>query len=95
MTKKELIETLQNMPSCADLSKNQIDNVLIALGPAVQTALYEEGDSVTLPGLGKFTRKWRNERSGTKPGTGERITIPGKFVVHFKAGKALNDAIND
>lgn len=47
------------------------------------------GEEVTLPELGKFSKKLRNERRGINPKTKETITIPAREVVVFKVTKSL------
>ncbi len=44
---------------------------------------------VAIGGLGVFTARERAERWGTNPATGERIKIPERTHVHFRASQAL------
>lgn len=45
--------------------------------------------SVTLIGFGTFKVVKRKARTGRNPRTGEKIKIPAKNVVKFKAGKGF------
>lgn len=45
--------------------------------------------SVTLIGFGTFKVVRRKARTGVNPRTGEKIKIPAKNVVKFKAGKGF------
>ena len=45
--------------------------------------------SVTLIGFGTFKVVKRKARTGVNPRTGEKIKIPAKNVVKFKAGKGF------
>jgi len=45
--------------------------------------------SVTLVGFGTFKVVRRKARTGVNPRTGEKIKIPAKNVVKFKAGKGF------
>ncbi|NCN52680.1 HU family DNA-binding protein [Candidatus Parcubacteria bacterium] len=52
-----------------------------------------KGDEVSIAGLGIFSAKMRNGRTGRNPRTGESITIPAMRVPKFRAAKALKDAV--
>lgn len=54
----------------------------------------EAGDSVALIGLGIIEGVTKKERKGVNPQTGEKITIPAKKSVHFKASKTFVDSMN-
>ena len=51
------------------------------------------GDKVALIGFGTFEVATRAAREGFNPATKEKVQIPAKNVVKFKAGAALNDAV--
>jgi len=53
----------------------------------------KSGDEVSLAGLGIFSAKMRNARTGRNPRTGESIEIPAMRVPKFRAAKALKDAV--
>lgn len=52
------------------------------------------GGEVNIIGFGKFAQINVAERQGTKPGTGEVITIPAHKRPIFKPGKAFKEAVN-
>ncbi len=54
-------------------------------------ASLEKGNKVQLTGFGTFEVRSRQARSGVKPGTTERITIPASSYPAFKPGKGLRD----
>ena len=74
----------------AGLSKAQTDQTITE---HVQTVL-GPGDKISLPGVGQFEIAEHAARQGRNPQTGEPIDIPAIKAVKFKAGKALNDAVN-
>ncbi len=49
------------------------------------------GDKVQLTGFGTFEVRERKARTGVKPGTTEKISIPASKYPAFKPGKALKD----
>jgi nucleoid DNA-binding protein len=51
------------------------------------------GKEVSIAGLGIFSSKTRNARTGRNPRTGESIDIPAMRVPKFRAAKALKDAV--
>ena len=54
----------------------------------------KRGDKVQITGFGAFEVRQRQERTGVKPGTSEKITIPASKAPAFKAGKSLKDSVN-
>ncbi len=53
----------------------------------------KKGKEVSIAGLGIFSTKTRNARSGRNPRTGETIDIPAMRVPKFRAAKGLKDAV--
>ena len=47
------------------------------------------GKQVKLSGFGNFDLRDKDERPGRNPRTGEKVTIPARRVVTFKAGQKL------
>ena len=54
----------------------------------------KKGDSIQLVGFGTFSVSERAARTGRNPQTGAEIQIAAKKVAKFKAGKALDEAVN-
>ena len=52
-------------------------------------ALLAVGVQVKLSGFGYFDLRDKNERPGRNPKTGEKIPIPARLVVTFRAGQKL------
>jgi DNA-binding protein HU-beta len=53
----------------------------------------KSGNEVSIAGLGIFSAKMRDARTGRNPRTGESIQIPAMRVPKFRAAKALKDAV--
>ena len=53
----------------------------------------KRGEEVSIAGLGIFSAKMRNARTGRNPRTGETLSIPSMRVPKFRAAKALKDAV--
>lgn len=56
--------------------------------------LLKKGDSITLPGFGKFEAVRRAARKGVNPSTGESLKIPARKAVRFKVGAELKRTVN-
>jgi integration host factor subunit beta len=86
MTKSELITQLsdkfsQLVHKDAELSvKTIIDSLSNTLSG---------GGRVEIRGFGSFSLNHRPARQGRNPKTGEKVSVPEKFVPHFKPGKEL------
>jgi DNA-binding protein HU-beta len=90
MTKDQLIS---DIAEAIDTPKNIVRAALEQLSEIVSDAL-ENGDEITLPGIGKLKVSERPARSGRNPQTGQALQIAAKKVVKYVPAKALNDAIN-
>lgn len=89
MNKSELIAQIAEK---SGLNPKDAGKALDGLTQAVAEEL-ASGGTVQLVGFGTFSVKERAERTGRNPQTGEEITISASKTPHFKAGKALKDAV--
>lgn len=85
MNKAELINAIAEK---AGLSKVDAKNALDATIEVISEAMVQN-DKVALIGFGTFSVSEKAERTGINPATKEKITIPAKKVVKFKAGAEL------
>lgn len=67
---------------------------ITALLATVREAL-EQGQSVSLPGLGSFSVQSHPARTGRNPRTGETISIPAGKRIHFKNAGVLRQILGD
>lgn len=89
MNKTELVNAIAEK---ANLSKVQAKAALDASLEAVAEEL-AKGEKVALIGFGTYSVVEKAERTGINPATKEKITIPAKKVVKFKAGAELEKAV--
>ncbi|WP_407403342.1 HU family DNA-binding protein [Sodaliphilus sp.] len=89
MNKTELVNAIA---AEAKLTKVQAKDALEAALKAVEEALVK-GDKVALIGFGTFAVNEKPARTGLNPATKEKIEIPAKKVVKFKAGKELAEKV--
>lgn len=85
MTKTDLINEIA---AKATLSKVQAKAALDATLESIAQALAND-DKVQLIGFGTFSIVEKPEREGHNPRTKEKIKIPARKVVKFKAGAGL------
>ena len=88
-TKKELIE---NLADRTQQSKIDTEAFIDALAECLHETL-AQGKEAILPGIGKFTVKEKQARTGRNPATGAAIQIAAKKAPAFSASKALKDAV--
>lgn len=89
MTKEEMIA---KVAADAKINKRQASDALKSFFDNVTNNL-KKGKKVSFVGFGTFTTSKRKARVGRNPQTGEKISIPAARVPHFRAGKALKEAV--
>ncbi|MBK1692838.1 integration host factor subunit beta [Ectothiorhodospira mobilis] len=92
MTKSELIDILarkQNHLAYKDVELS-VKTLLEQMSQALAT-----GDRIEIRGFGSFSLHFRPPRVGRNPKTGETVSLPGKYVPHFKPGKELRERVNE
>ena len=89
MTKSEL---LGKLAAEADLSKKQVEAVLLSLVDVAQKSI-KQGDPVKLPGFGILRLRKMKARMGRNPQTGEAIKIPARKKVGFTVSKSFKDSV--
>ena len=89
MNKTELIDKVAKESA---LSKSAAEQVVNSVFSAIAETM-KTGDKVTLLGFGTSSVTERAAREGRNPQSGEKITIPAKKVVKFKAGSKLTETV--
>lgn len=92
MTKSELIERLTDRQP--HLSPKEVEKAVKEILESLIHSL-ASGDRVEVRGFGSFSLHYREPRVGRNPKTGEKVELQGKYVPHFKPGKALRDRVNE
>ena len=92
MTKSELIARLaERFPQ---LVAKDADFAVKMMLDAMSEALVR-GDRIEIRGFGSFALNYRPPRVGRNPKSGEKVSVPAKWVPHFKAGKELRERVDD
>lgn len=91
MTKSELIARLaERFPQ---LVAKDADYAVKMILDAMSDALVR-GDRIEIRGFGSFALNYRPPRTGRNPKSGDRVSVPAKWVPHFKAGKELRERVD-
>lgn len=69
-------------------AKNAVDATLCAIGSALA-----ENDRVAILGFGTFSVAEKAARTGINPQTKQKIEIPARKLIKFKAGAELADKV--
>ena len=91
MTKSELIARLaERFPQ---LVAKDADFAVKMILDAMSDALVRAG-RIEIRGFGSFALNYRPPRTGRNPKSGEKVSVPSKWVPHFKAGKELRERVD-
>ena len=90
-TRTEIIQAISGR--FPNLSHADVEVSVKEILGAMHRALVR-GDRIEIRGFGGFHLNYRPPRTGRNPKTGALVAVPGKHVPHFKAGKALREAID-
>jgi integration host factor subunit beta len=91
MTRSGLIRRLA--AANPHLHLHDLERIVATVFERIGSAL-SRGERVELRGFGMFSTRGRGERVGRNPRTGAAVTVPGKAVPRFKAGKELAKRLN-
>jgi integration host factor subunit beta len=92
MMKSELIERIARKQS--HLAYKDVELAVKSLLEQMSNSL-SSGDRIEIRGFGSFSLHYRPPRSGRNPKTGDSVSLPGKYVPHFKPGKELRERVNN
>ncbi len=91
MTKSELNEKLA--ASQSQLTAKDMELAVKMILDHMSDAL-ARGERIEIRGFGSFSLHYRAPRLGRNPKSGAPVSLPGKYVPHFKPGKELRDRVN-
>ena len=89
MNKSELVAKVAESNAC---SKKLAREIVDSLFDSIECSL-SSGRTVVIRGFGTFKVKKTRERNAVNPGTGEKITVPSKFVPVFKSSRSLDEQL--
>lgn len=83
MTKKELVQEIKTNMAATGITTLQIEETLTHAFDLIREAAHHK--PVKLKGFGVFKMLNRKARTGRNPMTGERVEIPARSELKFKA----------
>lgn len=92
MTKSELIELIASRQD--QLPPKDVELAVKMIIDRLAQSLVDN-QRIEVRGFGSFSLHYRAPRLGRNPKTGEPVSLPGKYVPHFKPGKELRDRVNE
>ncbi len=92
MTRSDLIAALASRFThlTATDAETAVKVILDAIGNFLA-----KGDRVEIRGFGSFSLNYRPARQGRNPKSGESVSVPPKYVPHFKAGKEMRERVEE
>lgn len=91
VTKKEIVKTIAEEIGLTQLKTKEI--VQKTFDAIVETLV--EDRRIELRNFGVFEVKQRAARKARNPRTGEKVSVPEKFVVTFKPGKEMEERVRE
>ena len=92
MMKSELIELMARKQN--HLAYKDVELAVKSLLEQMSHAL-AGGERIEIRGFGSFSLHFRPPRAGRNPKTGDSVSLPGKYVPHFKPCKELRERVNE
>ena len=89
MTKKDMAKAIAEETGITQL---QAQEIVQQVFDEITETLVQEG-RIELRNFGVFEVKKRKPRTARNPRTGEKVKVPAKFVVTFKAGREMEERI--
>ncbi|MCO6506653.1 MAG: integration host factor subunit beta [Snodgrassella sp.] len=97
MTKSELMIRLAELYTANNdstvLNAKDVEQSIKILVDTMTRAL-AKGQRIEIRGFGSFDLNHRPARIGRNPKTGEKVSVPEKYVPHFKPGKELRERVD-
>jgi nucleoid DNA-binding protein len=91
MVKKDLVDGLVAL--LPGISKKDMRLCVDAMFDTMARAL-ERNEPVDLRGFGRLKLKKRRSRQARNPRTGVHVTVPERWVIHFKPSEGLARLVN-
>jgi len=90
MTKAEIVEQIYEK---VGFSRRESSDIVETMLEIMKESL-AEGEKIKISGFGNFAVRFKRERMGRNPHTGQEIKISARKVITFKASQILKTAVN-
>ena len=92
MTRSDLIVALASR--FTHLTAKDAEIAVKEILDAIGGSLAKDG-RIEIRGFGSFSLNYRAPRTGRNPTSGDPVSVPAKYVPHFKAGKEMRERDNN
>jgi nucleoid DNA-binding protein len=89
VTKKDMAKEIAEETGITQI---QAKEIIQQVFDGITETLVQEG-RIELRNFGVFQVKKRNARKARNPRTGEKVKVPGRMVVTFKAGRVMEERV--
>ena len=89
MTKKEIAKTIAEK---VGITQIQAQEIVQCVFDGITDTLVKEG-RIELRNFGVFEVKKRKPRKARNPKTGEKVRVPARMVVTFRAGRVMEERV--
>ena len=91
MKRSDLINALRER--FPQLTPQDTEQCVKAIIDSMAEAL-ARNDRIEIRGFGSFRLNYRQPRIGRNPMTGEKVSVPAKYVPHFKPGQEMREGVD-
>jgi len=91
MTKADIVEGVYE--GLGGFSKKEAASIVETALEVMKDAL-GDGEKVKISGFGSFTVRWKRQRKGRNPKTGQALEITSRKVLTFKPSPVLRRVLN-
>ena len=92
MTRSDLIVALASR--FTHLTAKDAEIAVKEILDAIGGSLAKDG-RIEIRGFGSFSLNYRAPRTGRNPTSGDPVSVPAKYVPHFKADKEMRERVNN
>lgn len=82
-------EFLKKIAEKANMSQTDVNLCISALVDVIVTEVRDNGEQITIPGLGTFKQVKRSAHEGRNPFNGEKVQIKASRNLQFKTQSSL------
>ena len=91
MTKSELIKAMAKKQP--QLMPRDVESAVKIILDYMAECLANRS-RIEIRGFGSFSLHFRSSRTGRNPKTGMQVSLPDRYLPHFKPGKELRERVN-
>lgn len=87
------IELIKSLAEKTGESQSEVEKVIDAFAKVVIEKVRDEGDEITLHGLGTFKKKSIAAHNGRNPMNGKKVSVPASENITFKVSSGVKKVL--